>query len=368
MRRSSATTLYDVAQEAGVATIPVSVVLNGSKSATRVSDTTRERIVEAAKRLNYRPNGAARGLSRSRMDTIGVVGLIESKSVNLYFLDVLTGILSAAARHNQNTTILPINDWRADENRVLQFCDGRIDGLILVAPVSLTPESAERLLRYTPYVMLHGNDAPSNTDDLDIDNEGAAFAATKHLIDLSHRRIAHFAGPMQFQGPRQRLNGYYKALDHAGIARDESYVFHGDFMGETGKARASEMLSRFHSSERPTAVFCVNDVVACACIEELTANGISIPDQISVVGFDDGPIARMTNPQLTTIRQPLNDMGQHAVDRLMFRINASLSQSRGTRSLSSDSERSNQMSPLAEPHLQIFPYQLIVRKSTSRVS
>ena len=204
--------------------------------------------MEAAKRLNYRPNGAARGLSRRRMDNIGVVGLIESNAVNLYFLDVLTGILSSAAKHKQNTTILSITDWMSEENKILQFCDGRVDGIILVGPSHMTSEFAERLLKHAPYVMIHGNEAPLFTDDLDIDNEAGAYAATNHLIGLGHRRIVHFAGPMHFVGPRQRLAGYRRALEEASIVYDSSLVLHGDFLTKTRNG-ASDCTAQ--DAERP---------------------------------------------------------------------------------------------------------------------
>src|SRR5579875_3451633 len=126
MRRGNAATLQDVAREAGVAAMTVSVVMNGARSATRVSDATRARIQEAAARLRYRPNAVARGLSRRRMDTIGVVTKMDLKEINLYFLEVLNGILEVAAQHGQNTTVFSVTDWQGDEKRLLQFCDSRV--------------------------------------------------------------------------------------------------------------------------------------------------------------------------------------------------------------------------------------------------
>ena len=145
MRRSNAPTLQDVAQKSGVTAMTVSVVLNGANSATRVSPATRARIIAAATELHYRPSGVARGLSRRRMDIIGIVAIVSHAERNLYFLEILTSILEAAARQGQNTTVFSIKDWEADESRILQLCDGRVDGMIFVAPQRLRSEFAESL-------------------------------------------------------------------------------------------------------------------------------------------------------------------------------------------------------------------------------
>lgn len=342
----------------------VSVVVNGSRSATRVSDATRERILDAAKRLSYRPNGAARGLVQRRMETIGVVGQIETTDVNVYFIEVLTGILEGATRLGQNTTVFTVSSWTKDEDRILRYCDGRVDGLILVAPIDMNTEFSERLLRHTPFVMLHSNSVPANIDDLDVDNEGGAYAAVQHLIGLGHRRIAHFAAEQVLEGARLRLAGYRRALEDAGIAFDERLVFHGTFSDISGRARIHQLLD-WSQDERPTAIACVNDEVACACIDELGKMGFRVPDEFSITGFDDAPMARMTQPPLTTIRQPLRNMGRYAVERLRFRIEE------GER-INADArlaDKSNGVEPplakISEPHIEIFPFELIVRGSTA---
>ncbi len=365
MRRSNATTLQDVAREAGVSTITASVVLNGSRTATRVSEATRQRIEEVGRRLNYRANGVARALNRRRMDNIGVVGEIPSDGVNLYFFDVLTGIIGAAARFNQNTTVLPIVNWETSDEAILNFCDGRIDGVILVAPTAITQDFADKLLHHAPYVLIHGNGVPPNTDDLDVDNEGGAFTATKYLIDLGHRRIAHFAGPTTFLGPRQRLDGYKKALESERIPFDESLVYPGDFTAESGAERAKQLLASGNRSDMPTAVFCVNDFVAAGLLEVMHERGVSVPGDLSIVGFDDAALARMVLPQITTIRQPLSGMGSHAVERLMFRIDESLRHKLEAKQPVSSSVNEAPADEYEQPHMEIFPFELIVRGSTA---
>jgi len=340
----------------------VSVVVNGSRSATRVSEATRERIHEAAKRLRYRPNAAARGLVKRRMETIGVVGHIESTDVNVYFIEVLAGILEAAAQLEQHTTVLSVSNWSRDEERILRFCDGRVDGLILVAPTQMTAEFSERLLRAIPFVMLHGNDTPANVDDLDVDNEGGSYAAVRHLIELGHTRIAHFAAGMNMHGPRQRLAGYRKALEEVGLPYDDHLVLHGNFSGTSGRDRIREILA-WKPADRPTAIACVNDEVACACIDELAVNGIRTPDDMSITGFDDTPMARMTSPPLSTVRQPLRAMGRYAVERLRFRIVEGDRHPALGEALEADGQPP--LAKLADPHIEMFPIELVKRGSTS---
>lgn len=344
----------------------VSVVVNGSRSATRVSEATRQRILDAAKRLCYRPNVAARGLVRRRMGTIGVVGQVETSDVNIYLIEVLTGILEASSRFEQNTTVFSVANWQADEEKILRFCDGRVDGLILVAPTHMTAEFSERLQRSTPFVMLHGNDTLSDVDDLDVDNEGGSHAAVRHLIDLGHKRIAHFAANMDMHGPQQRLAGYRRALEEAGLAYDDRLVLHGRFSGASGRERIREILA-WNPDDRPTAIACVNDEVACACIDELARSGIRTPDDMSITGFDDTPMARMISPPLTTVRQPLRAMGRYAVERLRFRIEEGdriVAESDG-KVASGDASSQPPLANIAEPHVEIFPFELIRRSSTA---
>jgi LacI family transcriptional regulator len=370
MRRSTATTLQDVAREVGVATITASVVLNGSRSATRVSEATRARIVEVATRLNYRPNGVARGLTRRRMDAVGVVSRFVGKEANMYFTEVLTGILEAAARFSQNTTIISVSDWAAEEDKILQFCDGRIDGLILVGPDAVTEGFAKRLLNYAPCVVMHNNDPFEGADSMDVDSEEGFYSVVKHLISLGHRKIAHFSGPLRSTGSRQRIDGYRRALSEEGLPVDPELLFVGDFDARSGIENTEALLARYRGSDRPTAVSCVNDTVAAACVETLAAHNISVPGQISVVGFDDTVISRMSAPPLTTVRQPLRQMGTYAVDRLLMRIQESIDRPKSTPAQSTanvhvDGAKSvSALDDLAAPHREIFPVTLVVRGSS----
>lgn len=320
MRRNSATTLHDVAQEVGVSTTTVSIVMHGTHSTTRVSEATRARILEVANRMRYRPNGVARGLHRRRMDTLGVVAVIDGGELNLYFLEVLNGILEASAHHGQNTTVFSIVDWHADQAKVLKFCDGRVDGVILLAPLHLSGDCVRTLLHHTPFVTIHGNETLPEVPNLDVDNEGGAYAMTRYLIGLGHRQIAHFAGETALYGARERLAGYRRALEEAGIPFEEARVVMGNFSHYSGREQTKRLIQQTPAEEFPTAIFCANDAIAVACMETLAEAGIQVPSDISVVGFDDTLNARTSVPPLTTVRQPLRRMGARAVELLLIQV------------------------------------------------
>lgn len=316
MRRTNAATLQDVAREAGVTAMTVSVVLNGARSGTRVSDATRARIEEVAARLRYRPNGVARSLSRRRMDTLGVAAGISGQ-INLYFLDILNGILEAAATHGQNTTIYSVTDWEVDQSRLLQFCDGRVDGLILINP-TLTAPFAATLGQYALFVTIQSTAPLSGIHSLDVDNEGAACEMVRYLIVQGHRRIAHITGSMTQIDAQLRLAGYRRALSEAGITPDESLVRPGWFTIDTGRQCMADLLDR--PGPPPTAVFCANDATAYGAMETLAARGLRVPEDISVAGFDDLMLAQMTTPHLTTVHQPFQEMARRAVELLLHQI------------------------------------------------
>jgi len=315
MKRSNAPTLQDIANEAGVTAMTVSVVLNGSRSATRVSVATRARIQEVADRLRYRPNAVARGLSRSRMDTLGVVAIIDIGDVNLYFLELLNGILEECAIKGQNTTVFAMKDW-TDENRVLRFCDGRVDGVIFISP-ALTPSFGASLQERTPFVTIHSNSVIPNTTNLDIDNEAAAHDMVQYLIGQGHRRIMHVSGGTEAAGARQRTDGYKRALAEAGLPFDEALLVHSHYTQIAGRDSFKNALTERRFEVFPTAIFCANDAIALGCMEVLAEYGLNVPEDISVAGFDDTLLARMAVPKLTTVRQPFRKIGIRAVDLLL---------------------------------------------------
>lgn len=319
----------------------VSVVLNSAASSTRVSDATRARIIEAAKKLKYRPNAVARGLQRRRMDTIGVVGVVDSEEINVYFLELLNGVIKGVDTFGQNLMIFSIHDWQRDEAKIPAFCDGRVDGMLYLASRP-SPRLAQFLPHHTPAVSIHSNPGLPDTPNLSTDSEAGASGAVTHLLSHGHRRILHLAGPEEVDEVTDRIAGYRRALVEAGLPFDSGLVVHGRYTLSTGR-EAMERWLRTHSGEElPTAIFAGNDAMAAGVLECLNERGISVPGDVSVIGFDDSLMARLTNPRLTTLRQPLREMGERAIAMLMEMI-----ETHGI------------------PRSEVFPTELIVRDSVA---
>lgn len=366
MRRSSAPTLQDIANEAGVSSMMASVVLNGARSSTRVSELSRARIIVAAKKLGYRRNAAAVGLARSRMNTLGVVAVIDSGDINLYVHEVLSGILESANQYNQNITLFSIKDWRKEEHRILDWCDGRIDGMILVGPI-LSPEFAQLLPTHTPFITLHSNIPLPNTRNMEIENEVAAYKMTRYLLDCGHRRILHISGG-HFTGAAARVNGFRRAVEEHGLTWDDSMVFPGKFSLETGRLIMNELVSMLPELPLPEAIFCANDSIACGCMEVLNTNGISVPKDISIAGFDDTLIARMTHPPLTTMRQPFRLMGRRTVEHLLEMQTTNSAANDPIRAPFQESAAPLQEESSLQSHIEHFEVKLIVRDTVAILS
>jgi len=319
-----------------------SAVLNGARTSSRISDETRARILKAAGELEYRPNAAARALANRRMDTLGVAAVIDGAEVNHYFLDVFNGVLAAAAAHEQNTTVFSLHNWGDDARRLRTFCDGRIDGLILVAPTLPAEEAV--LPSHTPFISIHANARLPGVINIETDEERGAFEMVKLLIAHGHRRVMHIAGPTGQLGPERRVRGYRRALAAAKLPTPPELVLVSkSFATEDGFAAMREWL-RAHAGDRlPTAIFCANDGIAIGAMQALAEAGLRVPDDVSVAGFDDSLAARICVPQLTSVRQPLRAMGSRAVELLLARIDHKL--------------------PASTPSV-VFPVEVVSRVST----
>lgn len=309
-------TLADIGRAVGVSAMSASAVLNGSKTSTRISAATRNRILEEAARLHYRPNAAARALNRRKMSTLGLAGIVDAGELNAYFLEILNGVLEAAGRFNQNVTVFTLHDWTHGSTRLADFCDGRIDGLILVAPVIAKP-SADIVPAHTPFVSLHSNTAIPGVVNIESDEEQGAFEIVSHLIQQGHTDILHITGPKGMLGTKRRLAGYKRALAAAKPRHLATHHIEGGFSPAEGTQALREWVRTHPDSPLPTALFCANDAAALGCMELLAKAGLRVPHDVSIVGFDDTLAARTSAPRLTTIRQPLRQMGGRAVELLL---------------------------------------------------
>lgn len=310
-------TLADVGREAGVSATAAAAVLNGARTTSRTSDETRDRVLAAAERLRYRPDEKARALALRRMNTIGIVAALPGSEPDLYFLEVLNGVLQGAAAGGQNTTVFKLNTWADAPARMRSICDGRIDGLILMAPI-LNEDPSAWLPVDTPMVSIHANHPIEGVVNLGSDEEAGAFEMVSRLLALGHRRILHVGGEVGLTGAERRLEAYLRAHTAAGLQPPRDHVVRDDFTVEAGRRAMNAWLDRHRGEALPDAVFAASDAIALGCIEALADRGLRVPEDISVAGFDHTLLARVS--RLATVRQPLQQLGQRSAQTLIAQI------------------------------------------------
>jgi DNA-binding LacI/PurR family transcriptional regulator len=305
-------TLDEVARVAGVSRATVSRVVNGSP---KVSADVRRTVERAIDRLGYVPNRAARSLVTRRSDSIAVV-ITEPASrlfSDPFFPRLVRGISAAlSARDLQLVLLMPSDD--VDERRTVRYLTaGHVDGVILVSLHGDDPLPEQLAARKIPSVVLGRPSRGVDVDYVDADNRDGGRRATAHLIQQGRRRIATITGPKDMVAGIDRLAGYRDALADAGIPLDDGLIATGDFTQAGGESAMERILKA-----RPDldAVFCASDLMAVAALGALQAAGRRVPEDIAVVGYDDSPIATTTRPALSSVRQPIEDMGREMVNLL----------------------------------------------------
>ncbi len=301
-------TIRDVARAEGVSVATVSRVLNDN---SRVRSETRVRVKEAATRLDYTPNEAARSLITSRTHALGV---LLPDLYGEFFSEVLRGVDLRARRDGLHLLVSSSHADGDDMIGALRSMRGRIEGLIVMAPDVDTATLVRAAGPGLPLVLLDPGVRAVGCDSISIDNAGGAAAAVAHLVSLGHHRIATIAGPAQNVDARQRLDGWRKALAANGIPADPAFITAGDFTEPSGYAAVARLLAL---RPRPTAIFVANDDMAIGAMSALSQAGLRVPEDMAVVGFDDIAMARYLNPPLTTVHVDLLDLGARAVQRLV---------------------------------------------------
>jgi LacI family transcriptional regulator len=318
--KSRPATLADVGREAGVSAMAASVVLNGGATSSRISEATRERILNAAKKLNYRANLAARALVSRRMNTLGVTVIFDSSELNLFFLEVFNGIIEAANARGQNTTVFTMaNQW--DFDRIQGHCDGRIDGMILIAPFFETPSAIHAPVG-TPFVAVNSSVSIPGILDIICEEESGAHEIACAMLTKGHRRILHMMGPQNRSGARQRRAGFLRAMKTWGIPNEDILETEGSFSTDHTRFLFNDWLDANRGQRMPDAILCANDACAIGCREVLITRGYRIPEDVSLCGFDDTLLAKTTD--LSSVKQPLREMGNEAVVQLLKRVDAQL--------------------------------------------
>lgn len=305
-------TLEEVARLAGVGRGTASRVVNGSD---QVSAHTREAVERAVRQLGYVPNQAARALKTRRTDTVALVIAEDEERVfaEPFFAGLVRGISRAVDESSRRMvlTMVPDEEQRA---RLGQFLTPQhVDGVMVVSlhdGLSL-PDHPELPIAYV------GRPQDPRACFVDVDNRGGARQAVEHLLDRGRRRIACITGPQDMASGRDRLDGYRDAIEAAGLRVEPDLVAVGDFSDASGAAGALSLLAR-----RPDldAIFAANDSMALGALRELSRRGVDVPGDVALVGFDGSAAAAASAPVLTTVRQPLAELGRALVDVLVASI------------------------------------------------
>ena len=292
-------TISEIAREAGVSLPTVSRVVNKRGD---VAPDTRERVEELLRRHGYR----ARSSSSTRLARL--IDLVFNDLDSPWAVEIIRGVEDVTHAANVGTVVSAIHRRTASARQWLDNLKARAsDGVILVTS-QLTPAMQSQLRRLNvPLVVVDpvGRPAP-DVPTIGATNWSGGLSAAEHLISLGHRRIGFIGGPAAMQCSRARLDGYRAALEAAGLHVDEDLIDTGDFYHVSGYAAAMKLLDL---RDRPTAIFAASDQMAFGAYEAARAHGLRIPGDLSIVGFDDLPGARWASPPLTTVRQPLAEMG-----------------------------------------------------------
>lgn len=306
-----------VAEEAGVSRTTVSLVLNDVPDA-HISPQTRQRVLDAARQLDYYPDEGARRLASGKTRTIALVWhRAPDRTYRDAFLPgLLDGVSRAARRYGYQVLFHPVE---ADEpnGAYMELVRGRhTDGLVLSGPRS--DDQRLRSLSDQGFpIVLHGHLRGTTIPSVDVDNGLAAMTAVNHLIGLGHRHVGMITNaPLAYAASQQRLEGYRRVLQDAEIAYEEALVREGNFDEESGYRAITDLLAL---EEPPTAVFIASDMVAIGALRALQETGIPVPGGIAIVGFDDITAARFITPALTTIHVPTFGLGWSAAE-LLIRI------------------------------------------------
>lgn len=306
-------TINDVARTVGTSKKTISRVLNNDPN---VSDSMRQRVLAAVASLNYRPLTSARSLATNRSFMIGL--LYDNRSPS-YIMEVQAGVLEACAAQHYSMMVQPLVSTAPDFVERVEdiLMRQQPDGLILTPPITDHPQLLA-CLRQTgvPFASIAPRHPEENIGAMLREREAAA-AMVDHLVSLGHRRIAHILGDPEHGAGIWRLAGYRDGLERAGLKEDPAYMVQGRFSFESGVVAMRQLLAL---TDRPTAVFAGDDDMAVGAIWAAAEAGVSIPRDISVCGFDDTTIATQVWPPLTTIHQPVREMGRRATQELMLRV------------------------------------------------
>ncbi|HEY9104341.1 LacI family DNA-binding transcriptional regulator [Chitinimonas sp.] len=304
----STSTLHEVARAAGVSPSTVSRILNGT---AKVSDDKRKAVEAAIAKLNYKPNLLAQGLKKGRGMTIGI---LTQDLASPFFANALRGVEAALAGTGYAPLVVS-GHWQADEEaeRVELLIARRMDGIIILSGC-LSDAQIDEFAQRLPIVVTGRPVVAAHACNIALDQEAGARLAVEYLLARGHRRIAFIAGPPDHDDAQARLKGYRAVLEAAGIAYEPAMVAQGNFLESGGLDGVETLLAR---QQQFSALLCANDQTAYGARLALYRRGIAVPDEVSIIGFDDLHYSSYTTPPLTTVRQPVYEVGRQAAESVL---------------------------------------------------
>lgn len=304
--------IYDVAEKAGVSVVTVSRVLNNSPTVRKSSIT---KVMDAVKALNYQPSAAARSLARGKTN---VIGLMLPNLSDSFLSEVVQHINIELSNHNYALAISILDSKEATikESKNLFFGQDRVDGMLVLTPLYEAEIIKVLEDKKVPFVVMDNQTYPFKVPSVVIDNFKGGYSVGKALIEMGHEKIAHIGGPVDFLSAEDRFIGFKKALEEMGL--EPWRVVRNTFDIESGY----DAVMHWHGQgELPSAIFCGDDNILFGALDALRQVGLSVPEDISLVGYDDHPFCEKFHPKLSTVKQPAAQMATEAVRLLMDVMN-----------------------------------------------
>lgn len=300
--------IFDVAAKSGLSVVTVSRVLNGSGN---VREKNRLKVLEAMKELDYRPNAAAQSLAKGKT---GVVGLLLSTLQDSVFDAIVKSVHDELAERGYFLALSVSPSYGERGSSFLMEKD-RVDGIIVLSPTweeTLVPELEQKEI---PFVIIDNQNPAYDLSAVQVGHYSGGYAAGRHLVELGHTSIAHLSGPAEYKSTIDRKNGFLKALAENGL--EPVFTEEGLFSMETGYAAAKRWLAE---DRLPEALFCGDDYIAVGVLNALQEAGLSVPRDMSIVGYDDQNLTALLRPRLTTVAQPVLSIARSAVEALLVQL------------------------------------------------
>ena len=305
-------TIYEVSERAGVSLATISRVINGT---AKVSEKTRLKVQAAMKELNYRPNSAAQSLASNCFNSIG---MLVSEVHGPFFGEMMSGVETVLRKAGKHVIIAAGHSDEQSEKDAIEFLRGRnCDALILHVDAVSDQYLIKLHKEGVPFVVINRHISAIKNKCISLDNRLGGYLATKALLTHGHRDIAYISGPLKKHDAKERLAGHQQAMQEFKCTQRAEWVIEGDFESASG-TRAMELL--LAQSRRFTAVACANDEMACGAMNSAREHGLNLPQDLSIIGFDNVIMSRYTFPHLTTIDYPVGEMGKMAAQWVLKHV------------------------------------------------